>query len=211
MPDPDGLSVAVDARLRQVDPTLRMQVYFQGILDGACFLYSQANAYKALTGKRVTKEHWNRAVSRLPEPAEFLGGSGAKQLSYDEAVRHIEGILDAFSDPGETFRIDQLNPSDGVAGLCDAVSSDSVVVFAYGGHTEFQNSASHMVCGVAVSDDPPVTLHLACSSAFWSRYLKFGDYFERHHPDLGRWSNDSVQADADVVVAPNFRWRVALA
>ena len=33
-----------------------MQIYFQGFLDTGCFLYTQANAYKALTGKRVTQE-----------------------------------------------------------------------------------------------------------------------------------------------------------
>jgi|SRR5882757_1701986 len=211
MPHTDDSSPTVEARLRQIDPTARMQVYFQGILDDACFLYAQANAYKALTGKRVTREHWNRAVSRLPQPAAFLGGPGATQLSYDQAVRHIEGILDAFSDPGETFRLDQLNSADGIADLCGAVSADSVVVFAYGGHAEFQNPQTHVVCGVAVSDGPPVALHLACSAAFSSRYLRFGQYFERHHPHLGRWSNDSIQVGSDVVIAPNFRWRVTFA
>ncbi|WP_188895701.1 hypothetical protein [Microlunatus endophyticus] len=187
-----------------------MQIYVQGILDGACFLYALANAYKALTGKKVTREHWNRAVARLPEPAEFLGGSGATRLSYGEAVRHIDSTLDAFSDSGETFRVDQLDPAAGIVNLCRAVSSDSVVIFPYGGQTEFQHLSSHMVCGVAVSDGPPMRLHLACSFAFWSRYLKSGDYFERHHPDLGRWSNDSVQPDSEVVIAPNFRWKVTL-
>lgn len=211
MPHADDSSASADAPLRQIDPTTRVQVYFQGILDDACFLYAQANAYKALTGKRVTPEHWNWAVSRLREPAAFLGGPGATQLSYDEAVRHIEGVLEAFSDPGETFTLDKLSPSAGIADLCDAVSSDSVVVFAYGRQTEFQNPKAHVVCGVAVSDGPPAALHLACSAAFSSRYLRFGSYFERHHPHVGRWSNDSIRGDDDVVIAPNFRWRVRLA
>lgn len=206
----DDSPMTADARLREIDPTLRIQVYFQGVLDGACFLYSQANAYEALTGKKVTREHWNRAISRLPDPAAFLGGSGAQQLSYDEAVQHIEGTLNAFSDPGEAFSVEQLSSSAGIADFCDAISADSVVLFSYGGQTEFQHPTSHVVCGVA-SDGPPVRLHLACSSAFWSRYLKFGDYFERHHSELGRWSNDSIRADDDVVIAPNFRWRVTLA
>lgn len=115
MPHADDSSASADAPLRQIDPTTRVQVYFQGILDDACFLYAQANAYKALTGKRVTPEHWNWAVSRLREPAAFLGGPGATQLSYDEAVRHIEGVLEAFSDPGETFTLDKLSPSAGIA------------------------------------------------------------------------------------------------
>jgi hypothetical protein len=58
-----------------------MHVYFQGLLDDACFLYALANAYKALTFKRATREHWDRAISRLPDPAVFLGGPGATELS----------------------------------------------------------------------------------------------------------------------------------
>jgi hypothetical protein len=188
-----------------------VQVYFQGIFDDACFLYALVNAYKALTHKRVTREHWTRAVSRLPEPAAFLGGRGATQLNSAQVARHIEGVLDALSDPGETFRLHQLSRRAGIADLCGAVSSDSVVVFAYGGRTEFQNPQAHVVCGVAVSDGPPVALHLACSAALASRYLRFGKYFERHHPHLGRWSNDSIQVDNDVLIAPNFRWRVTFA
>lgn len=211
MPDTVDSAATVDAPSRRIDPTARIQVYFQGILDDACFLYAQANVYKALTGKRVTPAHWNRAVSRLPKPAEFLGGTGATQLSYDEAVQHIEATLDAFSDPGETFIVGKLSPSAGIADLCGAVASDSVVVFAYGGQTEFQNPKTHIACGVAAHDSPPTALHLACSTAFWSRYLRLGTYFERHHPQLGRWSNDSIAVDADVVIAPNFRWRVTLA
>jgi hypothetical protein len=192
---------------RGVDPTARMQIYFQGFLDSACFLYAPANAYKALTGKRVTREHWNAAVSGLPDPARFLGGPGATELGHDEAVRLIRDILGAFSDPGETFTLDKLSPAAGISDFCRAISSDSVVVFAYGGATEFQHPANHIVCGVATSDDL-AQLHLACSAAFSSRHLQYGEYFERHHAHLGRWSNDSICVGGDAVIAPNFRWRI---
>ena len=191
-----------EAPSRLVDPTTRIQVYFQGILDGACFLYAQANTYKALTGKRVTREHWNSAVSRLPDSARFLGGPGATDLGYEEAARLIRDILEAFSDPGETFTLDKLSASAAIADLCSAISVDSVVVFAYGGPSEFQHPASHIVCGVAASDDR-TQLHLACSAAFSSRYLQFGEYFERHHPDLGRWSNDSIPVGSGVRSHPS--------
>ncbi len=131
-------------------------------------------------------------------------------MSYDEAVRLIGGILEAFSDPGERFTLDKLSPSAEIAAICSAISSDSVVVFAYGGPTEFQHPASHVVCGVASGDDP-AALHLACSAAFLDRHMKYGEYFERHHPDLGRWSNDSIPVDNQVAIAPNFRWRITLA
>ena len=195
---------------RTSDPTARIQVYFQGILDSACFLYAPANAYKALTGKRVTREVWNRAISRVPDPAAFLGGLGATELHHEPAQHLIGAVLAEFRDPGETFAIEQLSPEAGIADLGAEVSTDSVVVFAYAGPTEFQHPEAHVVCGVAASDDP-ATLHLACSTAFWGRYLETGEYFERHHPKLGRWSNDSVSEGSTVTIAPNFRWRVSLA
>jgi len=195
---------------RSVDATARIQVYFQGFLDDACFLYALANAYRALTGKRVTREHWSRAISQLPDPATFLGGAGATKLSHDVAEQLIEVVLGAFSGQGEIVTLKSLSPSAGIADFRDAVSSDSVVVFAYGGPTEFLHPQTHIVCGVAASNDP-AALHVACSAALSSRYLQYGEYFERHHPALNRWSNDSIPVDSELVIAPNFRWQVTLA
>ncbi|MGQ0434557.1 MAG: hypothetical protein ACT452_19390 [Microthrixaceae bacterium] len=195
---------------RLADPTLRVQVYFQGVLDAGCFLYALANAYKALTGKRVTREHWNQAISLLPDPSAFLGGPGATQLHFEEAEQLIETVLAQWRDPGETFTVGRLDPTAALEDLCNEVSSASVVLFAYGGQSEFQRPDNHIVCGVAASDSVPATLHLACSTAFWGRYLNSGDYFERHHPIFGRWSNDSIGPDDKVRIAPNFRWRVTL-
>lgn len=196
---------------RAVDPAVRIQVYFQGILDGACFLYALANAYKALTGKRVTREHWNRAIALVPDPAAFLGGPVANQLHHEEAQRLIEAVLGEFKDPGEEFTLERLDPSAEIADLAYHVSAESVVLFAYGGLTEFQNPESHIVCGVAATDGPDAALHLACSTAFWGRYLSAGEYDERHHPELGRWSNDSIPVGNPVTVAPKYRWRITLA
>ncbi len=128
---------SAEASSRWVDPTVRMHLYFQGFLDDACLLYALANAYKALTGKRVTREHWKRAITQLPDPAAFLGGPGATELRVGEDARLIGDILGAYSDPGETFTLERLSQSAGIADFCSAISIDSVVVFAYGGPTEF--------------------------------------------------------------------------
>lgn len=207
---PDEIGGAAEVTSRRPDPTAHVQIYFQGFLDTGCFLYAQANAYKALTGKRITRDHWNRAIALLPTPTLFLGGPGATEFTYEEAVDLIGRTLEAFSDPGETFIIDKLSSSAGVAELCGELSPTSVVVFAYRGPTEFQNPATHVVCGVAATDQPEQTLHLACSAAFSARYLSSGDYFERHHPNVGRWSNDSISVVDKVVIAPDFRWRITL-
>lgn len=185
------------------------QIYHQGFLDGTCFPYSLANAYKALTGSKVTQEKWDRAIRYVPEPANFLGSVGATTLSYEEAVALIQAMLAALSDPAERFEICQLSASAGVADLCREISPDSVVHFAFGGPTEVHHPQNHVVCGVAASTDP-VVLHIACSAAFSSRHLRDGTYEERFHPSLGRYSNDSIAADAPVEIAPNWRWRLTL-
>jgi hypothetical protein len=187
-----------------------MQIYFQGILDGACFLYAPANAYKALTGKRVTREDWNRAIRCVPDAAAFLGGPGATEMHHDEAQHLMERVLHAFQDPREAFAIERLAPTAELTDLCQQISKNSVVIFAYRGASEFQDPEAHVVCGVAATHGPPAVLHLACSTAFWGRYLKVGEYHERHHPHLGRWSNDSISAAQPVTIAPNFRWRITL-
>jgi hypothetical protein len=125
-------------------------------------------------------------------------------------VRLIGDILGAFSDPGETFTLGKLSASAGDRGPLQRDLARQRGRFRLRRPTEFQYRKTHIVCGVAASDDP-AALHLACSAAFSSRHLQYDEYFERHHPHPGRWSNDSIPVAHQVVVAPNFRWRVTLA
>ena len=188
----------------------RRQIYHQGFWDGACFLYAIANAYKALTGSKVTREKWDRGLERVPNPLVFLTGVGATRLSYEDAVRLIDAMLDAFSDPDESFKIDQLSRTATIADICREVSLDAVVLFAFGGPTEVHHPESHIACAVATSTEPAL-LHIACSAAFSGRHLRDGEYIERFHPSVGRFSNDSIAVDSPVQIAPNWRWRLTLA
>jgi hypothetical protein len=186
-----------------------LQIYSQGLRDGACLLYAVANTYKALTGNKVTRDKWNGAVSQLADPATFLTGDGARHLEDREVVAVIEGMLGAFAEPGEHFDLMQLPASAGIAEMCAAVSERSVVLFAYSGETEFLEVDDHIVCGVAASEDAK-TLHIACSAALWMRHVDHAGYFERSHRHLNRYSNDSISAECRTVVAPNWRWLVSI-
>jgi hypothetical protein len=188
----------------------RRQIYHQGFWDGACFLYAIANAYKALTRSKVTRQKWDRAVGLIPNPLDFLGGVGATALSYDEAVALIEAVLGAFSDPGESVKVHQLSRTASMAEIGNEISPLAVVLFAFSGPTEVHHPESHIVCGVTTTAEPAL-LHVACSAAFSSRHLRDGEYFERFHPSVGRYSNDSIRVDSQVQVAPNWRWRLTLA
>jgi hypothetical protein len=162
-----------------------------------------------LTGSKVTREQWDRAIRYVPEPANFFGSVGATGMSYEEAIALIKAMLGGFSDAGERFEIHQLSASAGVADLCREISQDSVVHFAFSGRTEVHHPRNHVACGVAASVDPAM-LHIACSAAFSSRHLRDGTYEERFHPLVGRYSNDSIAADSAVEIAPNWRWRLVL-
>lgn len=186
-----------------------LQIYSQGLRDGACLLYAVANTYKALTGNKVTRDKWNVGVSQLANPTAFLTGIGARHLDDREVVTVIEGMLGAFAEPAEHFDLKQLPASAGIAELCASVSEYSVALFAYSGETEFLEVDDHIVCGVAASEDAE-TLHIACSAALWMRHVDHAGYFERSHRRLNRYSNDSITAECRVVVAPNWRWRVSI-
>jgi hypothetical protein len=70
----------------------KLKIYSQGELDGACFLYSVANAIRAVSGKAISRADWSRAVERLPfRVNEFLSGYGTGVLDQHP------GILAAFA------------------------------------------------------------------------------------------------------------------
>ncbi|PBP64981.1 hypothetical protein PSYCIT7_013835 [Pseudomonas syringae Cit 7] len=59
----------------------KSKIYSQGELDGACFLYSVANAIRAVTGRAISRPDWRRAIERLPfRTHEFLSGYGTGVL-----------------------------------------------------------------------------------------------------------------------------------
>jgi len=53
----------------------------QGSRDGACFLYSLANAVQALTEMNFNEKTWGAAVRSLPfDMGDFLAGRGTEKL-----------------------------------------------------------------------------------------------------------------------------------
>jgi hypothetical protein len=69
----------------------KRKIYSQGEFDGSCFLYSVANAIRAVTGKGISRADWQRAIEGMPfRTTEFLGGYGT-------------GALDRFPDALSVF------------------------------------------------------------------------------------------------------------
>ena len=190
--------------------TQNRQIYHQGHFDGACFLYSVTNTYKALTGKVVTGKDWDRLLTQVPGALNFFQYSiGATQYTLDQVLDVTNRTLAALDEEQQGFDIHQIERSAGLSEICDHISADSVVHFAFRGNTEFQQQIRHVVCGVAFSTDP-LRLYTACSSVLSRRIYQLGDYYERHHPEFGRYSNDSITKDCDITIAPNWRLKITL-
>lgn len=57
------------------------KIFAQGDLDGACFLYSIANSYVALTSKKLTCTQWKHSLRALPfKLDDYLTGKGTEAL-----------------------------------------------------------------------------------------------------------------------------------
>jgi hypothetical protein len=59
----------------------KRKIYSQGVFDGACFLYSLANAVRSVTRQAIPEEDWAHSIARLPfSTKDLLGGSGTEKL-----------------------------------------------------------------------------------------------------------------------------------
>lgn len=59
------------------------KILAQGDRDGACLLYSLANAAQAMSGKEITEENWTSALDALPfATGEFLTERGSAGLDH---------------------------------------------------------------------------------------------------------------------------------
>lgn len=52
------------------------KILSQGEYDGGCFLYSAANAYRTLTGRKPTQKRWNEALKWIPFASDFISDNG---------------------------------------------------------------------------------------------------------------------------------------
>ncbi|GAB3102554.1 hypothetical protein G8770_10300 [Aestuariicella hydrocarbonica] len=97
----------------------------QGDFDGACFLYSIANAVISLNDT-VTVENWSHAISSLPKAGLFLR-QNVGTLAFDDDGKKLEGVAQRFLkslssnkfkvvlDPGNRQKIDRLIDENTVA------------------------------------------------------------------------------------------------
>ena len=196
----------------------RRTIHSQGDLDGACFLYSAANAYTALTGRSPDLARWARAIQKVPHPADFLDPTCGTTINYEQDPSllgaALEMIFGAVAKAGPRIDFTWHPEAAGLSDVADVIDGRSVALFRYHGNTRYARNMDHWVCGVAARR-PRLgragRVYVACSSRLIdafpeSPYL----YREREHRN-GRRSNDVVILDdrAALVNGCVFQLRLA--
>lgn len=84
---------------------MNRKIKSQGDFDGACFLYSIANAVISLNGT-VTPENWSSAIHSLPKPQSFLR-QDIGTLAFDDDGEKLEIIAQKFLNnlSGDKFKV----------------------------------------------------------------------------------------------------------
>lgn len=189
-------------------------IFSQGDYDGACFLYSLANAYFALTGQRPSCGAWDNGIRAIKHGHDFLGGCIGTTEHFSAHPQTVPAavaiMLTSFNDAGAVVQWKHLPAVHELSQLSALVGLGSVVIFRYQGETALVDPVDHWVCGVAVTTRP-FRLHLACSyRRAQDDWRPGGHYRERHHHGMERYSNNWLgrHHDCRIVAGSVFRlWR----
>lgn len=158
----------------------------QGSMDGACFLYSVANAAKALTPTRSLREqHWSDMLQRLTRVGDFMDqqvGTGNSDPKPEQQVVMVRQMVRALSPLCEiaVYLVDE----DDLTGrrLAALIDPDTVLVLG---------TKSHWVCAVDV-DHEGRQLLVADSS----QLHEVVPYAEKREGRYGRVSNNNTWSAA---------------
>ena len=163
------------------------KIYTQGYFDGACFLYSIANCYSALTGERVSQTSWDRAITSVPFMQNFMGSQGTDGIENNIILCILENFLSKL-----TSKYEFVIKKERMTTLSNAITKESVTIFAIIGDTDNQQELDHWVCGVGAQNE---SIMIACS---WIGCDNV-QYRENKDPITGRWYNDKIRLGPAIV------------
>jgi len=142
---------------------MNRKILAQGDKDGACFLYSIANAYVALTGKTITRSKWTSAIRASPFKMEdFLSGRGTEKL--DDNTEYFEVT--------SQWKLTRKS-------LCTTITKNQVAITAI-------NNGNHWIC---ITDFENEKFNIACSSKALDDIL---NYTENSSIEFKRTYNKSL-------------------
>lgn len=169
-------------------------IYAQGDLDGACFLYGIVNAFVALRRGEPEFGAVCAAFAQVDFPGDFLnawvGTTGSYDKNYARLEENIARILSILG--GDAFVVRRIAgdcPGDVLEGL---ISQNSVALVRYMGSSKHAADMDHWVCAVDY-DRARRETHVACSVRRQRACAGPScQYAETFHETYGRWSNDSL-------------------
>ncbi|MBL0616825.1 hypothetical protein [Aeromonas veronii] len=131
-----------------VGGSVKRKIKFQGDLDGACFLYSIANAVISLNSN-VTPENWSDAIELLPNSQLFLR-QDVGTLAFDDDGEKLEKVAQRFindlADEVFTLKLYKTNRKN----MQSLIDDDSVVIICNPEHwfvvTEIYNDTVFIAC-----------------------------------------------------------------
>ncbi len=107
------------------------KIISQGEYDGACFLYSAANAYRTLIQKKPTQKRWNEMLKWIPFASDFISTNGT--LRYDNDMALYKFTLERYfnnnsSSSSFSFEISPYPDIKSPSELSKLIQSNSVVI-----------------------------------------------------------------------------------
>ncbi|MFQ2387905.1 hypothetical protein ACK32P_07475 [Aeromonas dhakensis] len=132
---------------------MERKIKSQGDFDGACFLYSIANAVISLNGT-VTPESWSGAIHSLPKPQSFLRQDIGTQAFDDDGGKLeivAQNFLNSLSNYKFKVKLHQANRN----GIQSLIDNNSVVIIGNPEHwfvvTEVYNDIAFIACSDALN------------------------------------------------------------
>lgn len=104
------------------------QILAQGSRDGACFLYSLANAVQALTETNFNEKTWWAGLRSLPfDMSDFLSGRGTEKLD-DEPDLLISLARNFISASGSAIELKWVHGINDITTIKKQLSKESLLV-----------------------------------------------------------------------------------
>lgn len=143
----------------------------------------------------------------------LLGGEGPD--SQDLGTQHPDPQLPGTQPPdsqhsAQRFHVQRIHGPLNLRSAAILPDARSVVILRYQGSSHFADDMDHWVCAVA-HDAALGCLYVACSVRHQRACIGAPcGYEERHHPEVGRWSNDRLCPERAHTLVEGEAFRVRL-
>ena len=129
------------------------RIFAQGDFDGACYLYSIANSYVALTSRQLTAKQWKKSICASPfKLDDFLTSDGTKSL--DDNLDYLEGLCRDFLNGIRKTQFQVTRKKVSETSLRASLTDKQVAIVAIDGGDHW----------VSVVDADAEQLYIACSA-----------------------------------------------